>query len=147
MLVALVSGGWAIAWAAACLLIVSEPLGRADAIVVLSGSSAFEERARLAATLYKEGRAPMIILTNDNQQGGWSPTLQRNLFYWERAVNFLQIWSAAGECRAIDSASRQYLRRGYVVEALLPNARLALGCGSNVCVSFPKSAVDAAPCP
>ncbi len=71
--------------AGARFLIVRSPLAHADAIVVLSGSAAHVERAQWAAQLYKNGLAPKIILTNDNQMGGWSEPLQRNPFYFERS--------------------------------------------------------------
>jgi uncharacterized SAM-binding protein YcdF (DUF218 family) len=74
-----------LAWIAAQALIVKLPLERADALVVLSGSAAYLERTQLAAQLYASGRAPKVILTNDNQQGGWSETQQRNPFFIERA--------------------------------------------------------------
>jgi uncharacterized SAM-binding protein YcdF (DUF218 family) len=82
---------WVSAWLAARWLIVSAPLERADAIVMLSGGSTFVERAELAARLYREGHAAKIILTNDNYLGGWSNTLQRNPFYYERAVARLRL--------------------------------------------------------
>jgi uncharacterized SAM-binding protein YcdF (DUF218 family) len=78
-----------VAWAAAQALIVRAPLSRADVIVVLGGSATYKERARLAAQLYHDGRAPRVILTNDNQRGPWSTADQRNLFYYERALNEL----------------------------------------------------------
>src|SRR5882724_8702749 len=78
-----------LAWGAAKLLIVEAPLAHANAIAVLSGSAVIKERTQFAAQLYKEGRAPKIILTNDNQQGGWSSAEQRNPFYYERAVDLL----------------------------------------------------------
>jgi uncharacterized SAM-binding protein YcdF (DUF218 family) len=74
-----------LAWVAAKALIVKLPLERADALVVLSGSSAYVERTQLAAKLYARGRAPRVILTNDNQQSGWSETQQRNPFFTELA--------------------------------------------------------------
>ena len=74
-----------LAWGAARLLIVRTPVAHADAIVMLSGSATFHERAQHAAQLYKEGRAGKIILTNDNLKSGWSETEQRNPFYYERA--------------------------------------------------------------
>lgn len=73
------------AWGAAKFLIVNRPLARAEAIAVLSGSATFKERARRAAALFHEGRAPRIILTNDNQKGGWSSKEQRNPYFYERA--------------------------------------------------------------
>jgi len=74
------------AWVAAKALIVRAPLSEADIIVVLGGSATYRERAGLAAQLYHEGRAPRLILTNDNQRGPWSTSDQRNLFYYERAL-------------------------------------------------------------
>lgn len=75
-----------IAWAAARFLIVSAELQRADAIVMLSGSSAYAERARLAAKLFAAGRAPKIILTDDGERGGWSDAEQRNPPFVELAA-------------------------------------------------------------
>lgn len=79
-----------VAWGAARFLIVRTPVAHADAIVMLSGSATFRERARHAAALYNQGRASRIILTNDNLRSGWSETEQRNPFYYERAVNELR---------------------------------------------------------
>ena len=79
-----------IAWGAARLLIVNKELESADALVVLSGSAAYVERTHLAAQMFKEGRVPKIILTNDNQRGGWSQAHQRNLFFLERARDELE---------------------------------------------------------
>lgn len=79
----------ALAWGAARLLIVHAPLDRADIIVMMSGSATFHERAQHAAQLYREGRAPKIILTNDNLASGWSESEQRNPFYYERAKDEL----------------------------------------------------------
>ena len=86
----LIFGAWELlALGAARLLIVRIPLEHADAIVVLSGSAAYDERAQWAADLYKRGLAPKIILTNDNHQGGWSNTQQRNPFFFERSLDKL----------------------------------------------------------
>ncbi len=74
-----------LAWIAAQALIVKLPLERADALVVLSGSAAYVERTQLAAQLYASGRGPMVILTNDNQVGGWSEKQKRNPFFIELA--------------------------------------------------------------
>ena len=78
------------AWAGAKFLITEAPLDKADAIVVLSGSATFRERAHEAARLYFEGRAPRILLTNDNHQGWWSSAQQRNLFFYERSLEELK---------------------------------------------------------
>jgi uncharacterized SAM-binding protein YcdF (DUF218 family) len=79
----------ALAWGAARLLIVRAPVAHADIIVMMSGSATFHERAQHAAQLYHEGRAPKVILTNDNLQSGWSEQEQRNPFYYERAKDEL----------------------------------------------------------
>jgi uncharacterized SAM-binding protein YcdF (DUF218 family) len=77
---------WAvIAWLAARALIVSAPLTSADVIVVLSGSSAYVERTQKASELFREGRAPVVVLTDDLTRGGWSSAQQRNPFFVERA--------------------------------------------------------------
>jgi uncharacterized SAM-binding protein YcdF (DUF218 family) len=81
---------WLVAWVAARLLIVSAPLDHADAIVVLSGSATLAERTQHAAFLYSEGRSQKILLTADNQQGGWSRTEQRNLYFYEIAIRRLK---------------------------------------------------------
>ena len=79
-----------LAWVAARALIVSAELPRADALVVLSGSGAYVERTQLAAQLFRQGRAPKIILTNDSQRGPWSIEEQRNPTFTERAVSELR---------------------------------------------------------
>jgi len=73
------------AWLAARALIVNADLPHADAIVVLSGSSTYIERTHKAAELYNQGRAPLVVLTDDNTQGGWSSAQQRNPYFVERA--------------------------------------------------------------
>ena len=70
---------------------VRAELERADVIVVLSGSTVYRERAQRAAQLYSEGRAPLILLTNDTTQGGWSTKLQKNPQFVERAKEELLI--------------------------------------------------------
>lgn len=74
-----------VAWAAGRALVVSEGLERADALVVMSGSADYAERAAAAARLFREGRAPVILLTDDGQRGPWSDAEQRNPFFHERA--------------------------------------------------------------
>lgn len=70
-------------------LVVSAPLASADVIVVLSGSSAYLERTQKAAQLYREGRAPLVVLTDDHTRGGWDSAQQRNPFFVERATEEL----------------------------------------------------------
>ena len=80
-----------IAWAAAQLLIVSsDPESPVDAIVVLSGSSTYVERADWAAKLYREGRAPVVVLTDDKLISGWNAKEERNPFFYELAAQELQ---------------------------------------------------------
>ncbi len=78
-----------LAWVAARALIVNAPLASADVIVVLSGSSAYLERTQKATELYRQGRAPLVLLTNDHTRGGWSSALQRNPYFVERATEEL----------------------------------------------------------
>jgi len=83
--------GWpVIAWTAAQLLIVKSDLNSADAIVVLSGSSTFIERTDWAAKLFREGRAPAIILTNDSLISGWNRVEERNPYFYELAARELR---------------------------------------------------------
>jgi uncharacterized SAM-binding protein YcdF (DUF218 family) len=85
LFVAIALAAWPLAaWAAARWLVVGCDLERADAVVVLSGSSTYRERARRAAEIYAEGRAPLVLLTNDGQKSGWSVEAQRNPFFFER---------------------------------------------------------------
>jgi len=85
----LLAGLWLVSWLGARWLIVRAPLERADAIVVLSGSATLSERVQHAARLYTEKRAPKILLTTDNLQGGWSRSEQRNLYFYEIATRQL----------------------------------------------------------
>jgi uncharacterized SAM-binding protein YcdF (DUF218 family) len=81
---------WLIAWCAAKLLIVTAPLPHADVIVIMAGSATFKERTHHAAELFHAGRAPRIVLTNDNQKGGWSVDEQRNIPFQELAARYLR---------------------------------------------------------
>lgn len=72
-------------WIAARVLIVEAPLDHADAMVVLGGSATYKERTALAAQLYREGRAPLVILTDDGQKSGWSNAERRNPLFVDRA--------------------------------------------------------------
>ena len=79
-----------LAWAGAHLLIVKSELAAADAIVVMSGSATYRERADWAAKLYREGRAPIVILTNDSLKSGWDNKEERNPYFYELAARELQ---------------------------------------------------------
>ena len=78
-----------VAWGGAKLLITDAPLEKADAIVVLGGSANYRERSREAAKLMLEGRAPRVLITNDNMTGPWSSADQRNLFFYERSLKVI----------------------------------------------------------
>jgi uncharacterized SAM-binding protein YcdF (DUF218 family) len=79
-----------VAWGGARLLIVKSELASPDAIVVMSGSSTYLERADWAAKLYSEGRAPIVILTNDSLIAGWDKEQERNPYFYELAAKELQ---------------------------------------------------------
>lgn len=122
----LVIAGWELlAIVAARFLVVRSPLSHADAIVVLSGSAAHVERAQWAAQLYKNGLAPKIILTNDNQQGGWSEAEQRNPFYFERSRDQLLASGVPKEAIEIrlEPVSSTY-QEAELIRAVLPEYRL-----------------------
>ena len=78
------------AWGAARVLIVKADVPSADAIVILSGSSTYLERADWAAKLYREGRAQQIVLTNDGLISGWDHRAERNPFYYELTARRLE---------------------------------------------------------
>jgi len=78
------------AWGAARLLIVKTEIQSADAIIVLSGSSTYVERAARAAELYREGRAPLIVLTNDGVIGSWDHREERNPYFYELSSRRIQ---------------------------------------------------------
>jgi uncharacterized SAM-binding protein YcdF (DUF218 family) len=86
VLLLLIFVAWIGCWIVAKSLSVKAPLEHAEALVVLSGSATYIERTRLAAKLYHQGRAPLIIVTNDNHRGGWSNEEERNPLFVERAV-------------------------------------------------------------
>jgi uncharacterized SAM-binding protein YcdF (DUF218 family) len=86
-----------VAWIAAKALIVKAELAHADALVVLAGSSTYVERTRRAAQLFHEGRAPRIILTDDNQKTGWSAIEQRNPSFVEQAAARLRFEGVPAE--------------------------------------------------
>jgi uncharacterized SAM-binding protein YcdF (DUF218 family) len=79
-----------VTWVGAQLLIVKSDLAAADAIVVMSGSSTYLERADWAARLYREGRAPIVVLTNDSLISGWDRKEERNPYFYELAARELQ---------------------------------------------------------
>lgn len=79
------------AWLAARWLIVPESLpAHADAIMIFGGAATYVERTERAAALFREGRADLIVLTDDGVRGGWSVADERNLFFVERARRELE---------------------------------------------------------
>lgn len=66
-------------------LVIEKPLEKADAIVVLSGSTAYEERTKKAAELFARGVASRVYLTDDGERAGWSQVEQTNLPFVELA--------------------------------------------------------------
>jgi uncharacterized SAM-binding protein YcdF (DUF218 family) len=78
------------AWAGARWLVVRADLERADALVVLAGSATYVERARRAAELFREGRAPRVVVTNDGLRGGWDAAQERNPLFVEMAAEELR---------------------------------------------------------
>ena len=78
------------AWVAARFLIVRAEVPSPDAIIVLSGSSTYLERASWAAQLYRAGRAPLIVLTNDGVISGWDNREDRNPLFYELSMRRMQ---------------------------------------------------------
>src|SRR5688500_2578871 len=66
------------------LIVRAEPL-RAEVVVVLSGSSVYDERVRHGISVFQAGRARSIVLTNDGLRGRWSRRRQSNLTSIARA--------------------------------------------------------------
>lgn len=66
-------------------LVVNRPLEKADAILVLSGSSEYIDRTHEAAKIFKAGVATKIFLTNDGREGGWNESEKRNPYFFEKA--------------------------------------------------------------
>jgi uncharacterized SAM-binding protein YcdF (DUF218 family) len=129
-----------VAWTAARALIVRADLTHADALVVLAGSSAYVERTHLAAELYRAGRAPVILLTNDQEASGWSSAEQRNPLFVERAVAELlktgvpraqieilpqPVASTYDEAHALDDYARSHQLRSLLVVTSAYHSRRA----------------------
>lgn len=84
-----------VAWLAAKFLIVRNELPAADAIIVLSGPGTYIERTEWAAKLYRERRAPLVIVSNEGLLSGWSASDDRNLYFHELAERRLQQYGVA----------------------------------------------------
>lgn len=59
-------------------LILEKELDKADAIIVLAGSSTYLERTKKAADIFQQGVSRRVILTDDGGFAGWSQEEQRN---------------------------------------------------------------------
>ena len=79
-----------VTWLVALALIVHVRQEHVDAVVVLSGSSTYIERAQCAAMIFNQGGAPKIILTNDSLRSGYSLSQDGNPFFVELAVEELR---------------------------------------------------------
>ena len=93
------------AWVAARALVVRAELARADVVVVLSGGSFYGERVAQATKLFKENRAPKIVLTSDGVQGPWSFEKERNPTFTEIEAEELQ--TAGVPAESIEILSQQ----------------------------------------
>lgn len=65
-------------------LVIDEPLSKTDAIVILSGAADFAQRARGGADAFHNGIAPLILITDDDQRGGWDDTEKGNPYFIDR---------------------------------------------------------------
>jgi uncharacterized SAM-binding protein YcdF (DUF218 family) len=135
------------AWAGARFLIKEAPIDKADAIVVLSGSATYKERAHEAARLFFDGRSSRILITNDNMRGPWSSEEQRNLFFYERSVEELRnagvpsqsievvlkpVTSTYDEAEAVRDHAQQHGLRSILIVTSAYHSRRALWVFSRV---------------
>lgn len=120
------------AWLAARWLVVDSNHTHADALVVLGGSSTYEERAEFAAQLFNEGLAPKVVLTDDGERGGWSQEQQRNPFFVERSATVLV--GAGIPAERIETLQRQTAST-YEEAQLLREYASARGLGSLLIVT------------
>jgi len=72
------------------LLVVERPIAKADAIVVLSGAADYKQRAEGGAAAFRNGIAPLILVTDDDQRGGWDDTEKGNPLFVERTIKVLK---------------------------------------------------------
>ena len=121
-----------LAWLAADWLVLETEPAPADALVVLGGSSTYEERAGYAARLFAAGFAPQVILTDDGQRGGWSQAEQRNPLFVERAAALLE--GAGVPAAKIEALPRQTTSTFEEAQALREYAE-ARGLGSLLVVT------------
>jgi uncharacterized SAM-binding protein YcdF (DUF218 family) len=121
-----------LAWVAAKALIVKSELPKAEALVVLSGSGNYIERTRTAAGLFTAGLAPKIILTNDNERGGWSSAEERNPLFEE--LEFAELVRAGVPAGKIESLT-ETVTSTYDEAVLVREHALAQGIRSIIVVT------------
>jgi len=98
-------GFWTlVAWFAARHLVVSAPLQRADAIIVLSGSACLLERTKVAGDLYSSKVASRVVLTNDNLQGTGAITLALWFFGLALAMGWVMAPATSAVVGAVPAA-------------------------------------------
>jgi uncharacterized SAM-binding protein YcdF (DUF218 family) len=71
------------------LLVVNEPPARSDAIIILGGGDG--EREQLASTLYKQGYAPVIIVSNGGTRGHPSTVYAKCEIEWLRGYGVPEV--------------------------------------------------------
>jgi uncharacterized SAM-binding protein YcdF (DUF218 family) len=101
---------WALLAIGAQPLVVSSPFPHADALLVLAGGVVYEERVQYAARLFQEGKASIVLLTNDGQRRRWSVQLQRNPTSVEQAIVTLEGEGVAYHTRRTLWTLRQFLK-------------------------------------
>ncbi len=67
----------------AYFLVVEKPVEKSDTIWVLGGSSAYSERTKKAAELYRSGISDKIFVVDDDVRSGWNDGEKRNLPFFE----------------------------------------------------------------
>lgn len=82
---------------AADSLIADRPQANADAIVILSGAADYTQRAEGGARAFREGAAVRILLTDDDQRGGWDDTEKGNPYFVERTSRELTRLGVPGD--------------------------------------------------
>jgi uncharacterized SAM-binding protein YcdF (DUF218 family) len=123
-----------LAWVGARALIVRSELAQADALVVLSGGPFYEERTRHAAELFKRGRAPRLVLTDDGIKGPWSFEKERNPTFTELEVE--ELLRAGVEARSIEIIPQQ-VSSTYEEAVLVRDYAQARGLRSVLVVTSP----------
>ena len=141
-------------------LIVEKGLERADAILILAGSSVYVERTNRAVELYKQGIAPRIVLTDDGEKTGWSRQEKRNIPYVEMArrnliaqgvpADRIEIYKPVGsgtiyEAQIIEETVRENGWQSILIVTSAYHTRRALETFENVLADNVQIGIVAAP--